>query len=77
MSHVGRRPTFGVDSRAVETHLFDFSDDIYGEELRLYFHQRLRGTVAFNGVEELRQQMANDRERAMEFFRDRGRNLVL
>ncbi len=77
MSHIGSRPTFGVDSRALETHLFDFSEEIYGEEIRLYFHERLRGTVAFNGLEELRQQLAVDREQAREFFRDRGPNLVL
>ncbi len=35
MSHVGSRPTFGLDSRTVETHLFDFSKEIYGESLRL------------------------------------------
>ncbi len=77
MSHIGSRPTFGVGTRAVETHLFDFSEDIYGEELRLYFHQRLRGTATFKGIDELRQQMTADRERARKFFRDRGRNLVL
>jgi riboflavin kinase/FMN adenylyltransferase len=77
MSHVGSRPTFKLDSRTVETHLFDFSQEIYGEPLRLYFHERIRGTVTFEGPEELRKQLENDRERAREFFRDPERNLVL
>jgi riboflavin kinase/FMN adenylyltransferase len=77
MSHVGRRPTFGLDSRTVETHLFDFSEEIYGDRVRLYFHHRIRGTVAFRGAEELRRQLSADREQALEFFRDPGRNLVL
>lgn len=77
MSHIGSRPTFGLDSRTVETHLFDFSREIYGEGLRLYFHDRLRGTKAFAGVEELRRQLERDREKAQGFFRDPGRNLVL
>ena len=77
MSHVGRRPTFGLESRTVETHLFDFSEEIYGEWLRLYFHERVRGTVRFRGPEELKKQLDSDRDQAIQFFRDHGRNLVL
>jgi riboflavin kinase/FMN adenylyltransferase len=77
MSHLGGRPTFGVDSRAVETHLFDFSEEIYGAPLRLYFHDRIRETVAFSEPSELRRQMGADRDRAQAFFRSPGRNLVL
>jgi len=77
MSHLGGRPTFGVDSRAVETHLFDFSEEIYGSPLRLYFHDRIRATVAFSEPAELRRQMGIDRDRALAFFRGPGGNLVL
>jgi riboflavin kinase/FMN adenylyltransferase len=77
MSHIGRRPTFGLDSRTVETHLFDFTEEIYGDWIRLYFHQRVRGTQAFEGPEALRRQLDSDRERALEFFRDPERNLML
>jgi riboflavin kinase/FMN adenylyltransferase len=77
MSHIGRRPTFGLDSRTVETHLFDFAEEIYGNWVRLYFHRRLRGTQTFEGPEALRHQLDSDRERAIEFFRDPERNLVL
>jgi riboflavin kinase/FMN adenylyltransferase len=77
MSHIGRRPTFGLDSRTVETHLFDFSRDIYGSWLRLYFHHRIRGTQAFEGLEALRRQLDSDREQAARFFRDPERNLML
>ncbi|HEY7817175.1 MAG TPA: riboflavin biosynthesis protein RibF, partial [Vicinamibacteria bacterium] len=47
MSHVGRRPTFGLEERMVETHLFDFDRDLYDAPLRLHFHRRIRGTVKF------------------------------
>jgi len=77
MTHVGRRPTFGLDERTVETHLFDFDTDIYGAETRLYFHRRVRGTVAFGSAEQLKEQLERDREQAQRFFRARGRNLVL
>lgn len=77
MTHVGRRPTFGLEERTVETHLFDFERDIYGTTIRLFFHRRIRGTVAFSSADGLEAQLRKDREEARGFFRDPGRNLVL
>ena len=77
MTHVGRRPTFGLDERMVETHLFDFDREIYGALARLYFHQRIRGTVAFESADALKARLEQDEEEARSFFRGRGRNLVL
>jgi riboflavin kinase/FMN adenylyltransferase len=77
MAHVGRRPTFGVETRAVETHLFDFSREVYDVPLRLFFHKRLRDTVAFDGPAALRRQLVVDRDQARAFFRGPGRSLVL
>ena len=77
MTHVGRRPTFGLDERMVETHLFDFDREIYGAVTRLYFHQRVRGTVAFDSAEALKARLEKDEEEARRFFSGRGRNLVL
>lgn len=77
MSHVGRRPTFGIERRSVETHLFDFSEEVYGAPLRLFFHERLRETIAFDGPEALKQQLVQDQEDAGAFFRGPGRGLVL
>lgn len=77
MTHVGRRPTFGLDEHMVETHLFDFDRPIYGAKVRLYFHQRVRGTVAFDSADALKAQLEHDEEQAMAFFRGHGRNLVL
>jgi len=77
MTHVGRRPTFGLDERMVETHLFDFDREIYGAVTRLYFHQRIRGTVAFDSAEALKVRLEEDEREARSFFSGRGRNLVL
>jgi riboflavin kinase/FMN adenylyltransferase len=68
MSHIGRRPTFSVETRALETHLFDFSAEIYGRQLRLFFHRRLRETIAFRSPEALARQLALDQEQARAFF---------
>jgi riboflavin kinase/FMN adenylyltransferase len=77
MSHVGRRPTFGIERRSVETHIFDFSEEVYDAPIRLFFHERLRETIAFDGPEALKQQLARDQEDARAFFRGPGRDLVL
>lgn len=62
MANIGPRPTFAVDKYAIEVHLIDFNDDIYGEVLRIEFVHRLRDIVRFASVEELIGQLNNDRE---------------
>ena len=80
MAHVGRRPTFGLEERTVETHLFDFDRDVYDARIRLHFHHRIRGTVRFSSADALQEQLRLDREEAQSFLRalrTRRRNLVV
>ena len=80
MTHVGRRPTFGLEERTVETHLFDFDRDLYDTRIRLHFHHRIRGTVRFSSAEALQEQLRLDREQALrhlQVLRTRRRNLVV
>jgi len=44
----------------VEAYLLDFSGDLYGTQLELTFLERLRGELAFGGVEELVAQIERD-----------------
>ena len=78
MTHVGRRPTFGLEERTVETHLFDFDRNLYDARIRLHFHHRIRGTVKFSSAEALQEQLRLDREEAhglLRVLRTRPRNL--
>ncbi len=80
MTHVGRRPTFGLEERVVETHLFDFDRDLYNARMRLHFHHRIRGTVKFSSAEALQERLRLDREEALRYLqglRTRRRNLVV
>ncbi len=70
MTHVGRRPTFGLEERTVETHLFDFDRDLYESRIRLHFHHRIRGTVKFSSADALQEQLRLDRDEARRFLRD-------
>ncbi|WP_232677719.1 bifunctional riboflavin kinase/FAD synthetase [Nocardioides sp. R-C-SC26] len=62
---VGTNPTFsGVRERRVESYVLDRVDlDLYGVEVEVEFVERLRGMVAFDGVEALLVQMADDVDR--------------
>ena len=69
VTNVGRRPTFETDgARVVETHLFDYDDDLYGRRVRLAFVQRLRGERAFADAGTLRRQIAADCDQARALF---------
>ncbi|QQS48197.1 MAG: bifunctional riboflavin kinase/FAD synthetase [Acidobacteriota bacterium] len=69
VTNVGRRPTFGGDEESrVETHLIDFDRDLYGKTIRIRVLHRLRGEKKFNGIDELRAQIAHDRGRAVRYF---------
>jgi len=63
--NVGVRPTFDSGrGLLVEAHVLDFEGDLYGEELRIDFLERLRGERAYSGPDELIDQMAIDVEDA-------------
>lgn len=56
----GRRPTFDNGAALFETHLFDFSGDLYGENASISLFAFLRGEERFASVEELIRQMDRD-----------------
>jgi riboflavin kinase/FMN adenylyltransferase len=65
MTNVGRRPPFYETGDVnIETHLLDFDEDLYGQELTLEWIAYLRGEKAFNGIDQLKEQLARDREEA-------------
>jgi riboflavin kinase/FMN adenylyltransferase len=62
--NVGRNPTFGEHALAIEVHLLDFHEELYGETLRIYFLQRLRDEQTFPSVIHLTRAIAADIEQA-------------
>lgn len=63
MANIGKNPTFGdVTKPRLETNIFAFSADIYGQQLTIEFVDRIRGEVKFAGIEQLKAQLAADRE---------------
>jgi riboflavin kinase/FMN adenylyltransferase len=60
--NIGHRPTLhsGDNAVCVEAHLLDFARDIYGQEIELTFHKKLREECKFPSSVALQQQIAKD-----------------
>ena len=65
---VGVRPMFGENKPNLETFIFDFSGDIYGEHLSIAFVEYLRAEAKFEGLDALVSQMDQDCARAREIL---------
>ena len=69
ITNIGVRPTFGVDTETtVETHLLDYTGDLYGRSVRLGFVLRLRDERRFDDVDALKAQIDTDVRRAGRLF---------
>ena len=74
---VGVRPTFETGrGLLVEAHLIGFEGDLYGEQLRIAFLERMRGEKRFESVDALVEQMQQDLVEASEIA-DRSSDLLL
>ena len=58
--NIGMRPTFNKHETTIEAHIFDFNEDLYGEEISLFFIKRIRDEKKFANVEELISQIKKD-----------------
>jgi riboflavin kinase / FMN adenylyltransferase len=71
--NIGVRPTFdGAGKLSIESHVLDFSADLYGKIIILEFIARLRDEMKFAGVDALIAQIHSDVERARELFAKSG-----
>jgi len=59
-ANIGIRPQFDPPKELLEPHFFDFSGDLYGQEIEVAFHHFLRGEAKFDGLDELIAQMDKD-----------------
>ena len=68
--NIGVNPTFTPDKQTpnVEAHLLDFKGEIYGEDVKLEFIQRLRNELRFDSVDALLEQIRNDIEQTREIL---------
>lgn len=69
MAYIGHRPTINGMTRNIEVNIFDFSNDIYSETIRLNFLEHLRDDKKFNSLDELKEQLKKDEIKARRIFK--------
>jgi riboflavin kinase/FMN adenylyltransferase len=61
MLNIGNRPTVDGTFQTIEVNIFEFDREIYGENLTVEFIQKIRNEQKFNGLDELKAQIAKDK----------------
>jgi len=68
MTNIGNRPTVDGKYQTIETHFFNFNDDLYGREIRIHLIDFLRDEQRFDSVDQLKKQLLIDKKTALEMI---------
>ena len=69
---IGIRPTFGLTERVVETHIFDFDENIYSKPITIQFVEKIRDQETFNNLPDLITQITHDVSESRIILGERG-----
>ncbi|MDR1135661.1 MAG: bifunctional riboflavin kinase/FAD synthetase [Clostridiales Family XIII bacterium] len=67
VTNVGVRPTVGDDKKSIETHVFDFNEELYGSIIKIEFLKKTRDEKKFASLDELAAQIDDDCRQAREY----------
>ncbi|HEM3577063.1 TPA: bifunctional riboflavin kinase/FAD synthetase [Streptococcus suis] len=70
MTSVGKNVTFDGTEMRIEAHIFGFARFIYGEKIRIFWLEKIRDMVKFDGIDSLMEQMKRDEECALQWGKD-------
>ena len=62
LTNVGAQPTVNGNDSVIETYIHNFSGDLYGKIISVYFVERIRDIYKFNSLKELKEQLTKDME---------------
>ncbi len=68
ITNIGYRPTFGHNELLIETHIFDFKEDIYKKRIKIEFVDRVRDEQKFDGPDALVEQIKKDVEKVKDIL---------
>ena len=69
VSNIGVRPTVGGDIELLETYLFDFSEEIYGQTVETALLDFIRPEAKFASFDEMKLEIQNDAAKARAYFK--------
>ena len=69
LTNIGTIPTFGLAETQIESHLIDFSENLYGQEQKIQLLKKLRDEIKFSTPRQLVDQMKKDLAAAITFFK--------
>ena len=69
MMNIGLRPTLDNGSKlSMEVNIFDFNEDVYHQQLQVFFIQQIRDEQKFNGIDALIEQLNRDKLKVLEIL---------
>ena len=68
MLNIGNRPTISDLQHVIEVHLFNFNSNIYNEEIKVEFIERIRGEKKFSDLDKLKSQIKIDATNCKKIF---------
>jgi riboflavin kinase/FMN adenylyltransferase len=69
ITNIGIKPTFGGNEIIVETHIFDFDKDIYGELIQIQFVSFIRPEIKFDNINILIENIEKDCKKAKKILK--------
>lgn len=71
MLYIGTRPTVGGTKQSIEVNIFNFSQQIYGQNLKVNFIRMLRPDIKFDDLESLKQQLFKDQRDTLQVLAEK------
>lgn len=68
MGNIGFRPTVDHGDLTIEVNIFDFDEDIYDKNLRVFFIDRIRDEEKFENLDALKEQLCKDKINVLELL---------
>ncbi|WP_069997496.1 bifunctional riboflavin kinase/FAD synthetase [Cellulosilyticum sp. I15G10I2] len=75
MTNIGYNPTVSGTDKMIETHIFDFDEQLYDQEVTIYFYRTIRPEQKFESLTLLADQIKQDKEQVQTFFRSFEKSL--
>ncbi|ATL43164.1 bifunctional riboflavin kinase/FAD synthetase [Elizabethkingia sp. HX WHF] len=69
MLSIGTNPTVNGTKKTTEVYILDFDQDIYGENITVYFRDYLHDEIKFESLEKLIERLDEDKQLTIDFFK--------